>query len=169
MTVYKYCPLCGADLKERSVEFDNRPRLVCESCHYIHYVNPVPAVAVIILNEMNEVVLVKRKYEPMRGYWSLPAGFLENDETVEQTALREVKEETNLNIRLNGLFGVYSADDNPDKKILLVVYRGDLISGTPEPGDDAEEAGYFPLQGLPENIAFRCHREILKQLIREIS
>lgn len=165
---FKYCPKCGGLLEQRLPQQDDRPRLICKECDFVFYINPTPAVAVILLKN-NKVVLVKRKYEPKRGAWSLPAGFLEYGETAEQTAIREVKEETNLVIRLNGLFGVYSALDDPRKEVLLVVFRGEIIDGDLKPGDDAEEVKYFSLDDLPKNIAFKCHRNILNELIQEKS
>ena len=164
---YKYCPKCGGLLKQRLILPEDRPRLICKECDFIFYINPTPAVGVILLKN-NKIVLVKRKYEPKRGQWSLPAGFLEYDETVEQTAIREAKEETNLNIRLNELFGVYSAFDDPRKQVLLVIYRGIILDGEIKPGDDAEEVEYFSLDNLPEEIAFASHRDVLNKVRQEI-
>ena len=163
---YKYCPQCGGLLEKKLLALEDRPRLICKQCDFIFYINPIPAAGVILFKE-NKIVLIKRKYEPKRGQWSLPAGFLEYDETVEQTAIREAKEETNLTVRLNGLFGVYSAFDDPCKQVLLVVYRGIIIDGEIEPGDDAAEVKYFLLNDLPEDIAFSCHRHVLNKLRQE--
>lgn len=164
---YKYCPNCGGLLEERLIEEEIKLRLICKDCDFIFYINPTPAVAVILFNNDGEILLVKRKYEPRRNYWALPAGFLEYDETVEETAIREIKEETNLDIKLNGLFGVYSAFDDPRVQVLLVVYRGEIIDGDLKPGDDAEEVSYFSFNNLPKNIAFKCHYKILKMLRQE--
>jgi len=164
---YKYCPKCDGLLKQRLILQEDRPRLICKECSFIFYINPTPAAGVILLKD-NKIVLVKRKYEPKRGQWSLPAGFLEYDETVQQTAIREAKEETNLDVRLNGLFGVYSAYDDPRKQVVLIVYRGEIISGDLKPGDDAEDVKFFPLDDLPEEIAFGCHRHVLNLVRQEM-
>lgn len=161
---YKYCPRCGGTLKNRIIPDEDRPRLICQDCSFIFYINPTPAVAVILFNTSNEILLVKRKLEPKRGEWSLPSGFMEYNETVRDAAVREVKEETNLDIRLNGLHSVHSAFDDPEKHILLVIYFGEISGGQLKPGDDAEMAEFFPLHALPERIAFSCHLRILKQL-----
>jgi len=132
----------------------------------VFYQNPTPAVAVILL-KADQVLLVKRKYEPKAGDWSLPAGFLEYDETVEETARREAKEETGLDIALDGIFGVYSGFEDPRAQVLLVVYRGTIVGGELKAGDDAEEARFFALKELPGNIAFLTHRQVLNQLRQE--
>ena len=163
---YKYCPECGGLLEEKMIPQENRSRLICKKCSFIFYINPTPATAVILFKD-NKILLVKRKYEPQQGYWSLPAGFLEYDETAEQTAIRETKEETNLDIKLTALFGVYTSFDDPRVHVLLVVYRGEILSGELKPGDDAEEVKYYSLDKLPAKIAFSCHRKILDKLISE--
>ena len=165
--LYKFCPKCSGFLELKHIPQEDRSRLVCIECGFIFYINPSPAVAVILLKD-DKIVLVRRKYEPKQGLWSLPAGFLEYDETIEQTAIREVKEETNLNIQLKGLLGVYSAFDDPRKQVLLVVYRGEIINGELKPGDDADEVKFFSLNELPDDIAFSCHRHVLNKVSQEI-
>jgi ADP-ribose pyrophosphatase YjhB (NUDIX family) len=110
---------------------------------------------------------VKRKFEPRVGEWSLPAGFIEWGEGPEQTAIREVQEETGLNVAVCSLYGIYRGQDYPDYEILLVVYRGEILGGELQPGDDALEAQWFDLAHLPENIAFHLHRNILAELAGE--
>jgi len=158
---YQFCPQCGGHLHARFTE--GRERLVCEKCGFIFYQNPVPAVAVI-LQQNSQVLLVKRKFAPAAGDWSLPAGFIEWGESPEQTARRELKEETGFDIAVRELYGVYPGKDYPDYEILLVVYRGEIRGGKLQPGDDALEACWFGLTDLPKNIAFRIHRNILAEL-----
>ncbi|MFQ6116467.1 MAG: NUDIX domain-containing protein [bacterium] len=159
--MYKYCPKCGSDLVYKRV--GENLRLVCKGCGFIFYQNPTPAVGVILMKD-DEILLVKRKYEPRAGFWSLPAGFLEWDENVEEAARREVKEETGLEIELDGLFGVYSGFDDPRNHVLLVVYRGQIRNGEIAAGDDATEVKFFPLTALPQDIAFKNHRRVLEKL-----
>ncbi|MCI0695072.1 NUDIX hydrolase [candidate division KSB1 bacterium] len=162
---YNFCPRCGGRLNERYAE--GRDRLVCEKCGFIFYQNPVPAAAVI-LQQNRRILLVKRKFEPRIGEWSLPAGFIEWGESPEQTAIREVQEETGLNVAVRSLYGVYRGKDYPDYEILLVVYRGEILSGELRPGDDAIEVQWFDLAHLPENVAFQLHRNILAELSNEM-
>jgi 8-oxo-dGTP diphosphatase len=160
----KFCPRCGGRLQQRIPANDSRNRLVCESCEYILYHNPTPAVAVILQNDQRELLLVRRKFPPGIGEWCLPAGFIEFDETTEQAAIRETHEETGLNIQLIRLVDVFSTMDYPGVPIILIVYEGRMIDGTLRPGDDAIDAYFFPLNNLPEQIAFHTHERVIKAL-----
>ncbi len=111
-----------------------------------------------------KVLLVKRKFEPRAGLWSLPAGFMEYGETVEETAVRELKEETNLDVRLTRLFGVYTGCDDPRNQAVLIMYEGDIVGGHLKAGDDASDVRFFPLNALPPEIAFEAHRRVLDDL-----
>lgn len=164
---YEFCPRCGKSLINKFLKQEQTERLVCENCSFIFYMNPVPAVAVILKNN-GQIVLVKRKYEPRQGKWSLPAGFMEFGETTEQTAIREAKEETNLDIKLTELFGVLPGFDDPRVHVVLIVYRGEIVNGQIKPGDDAEEVKFFPLHELPKDIAFTTHQKILELLRNEV-
>jgi ADP-ribose pyrophosphatase YjhB (NUDIX family) len=164
---FKFCPKCGNNLTKKFVEQEQIERLVCQSCGFIFYINPTPAVAVILMKKQ-DIVLVKRKYEPCKGTWSLPAGFMEFDETTEETAIREAKEETNLDIEIKELFGVFPGFDDPRVHVVVIVYRGEIVNGEIKPGDDAEQVKFFPLNDLPENIAFTAHRKILEKLTNVI-
>jgi 8-oxo-dGTP diphosphatase len=164
---YKFCPKCGKSLVNKFIKQEQTERLVCENCAFIFYINPVPAVAVILMNH-RRILLVKRKYDPRKGMWTLPAGFMEFGETTEQTAVREAKEETNLNIDIKELFGVFPGFDDPRVHVVLIVYRGEIINGQLKPGDDASEAKFFPLNELPGEIAFKAHRRILELLGNQV-
>ena len=147
---------------------DGVNRLVCRDCGFIFYQNPTPAIAVILIDS-DRVLLVKRKFPPREGYWSLPAGFIEYHEKAEETALREIKEETNLNIKLNDIYGIFSVFDNHKHHVLLIVYWGEIINGDLSPGDDALEAQFYSFDKLPQDIAFSTHRSILNDLKHKFS
>lgn len=164
---YKFCPKCGKYLVNKFIKQEQTERLVCENCNFIFYINPIPAVAVILMNNQ-QIVLVKRKYEPRKGMWSLPAGFMEFGETTEQTAVREAKEETNLDIKVTDLFGVFPGFDDPRVNVVVIVYHCEIVNGQMKPGDDASEVRFFPLNGLPADVAFTAHRRILELLVDEI-
>jgi ADP-ribose pyrophosphatase YjhB (NUDIX family) len=153
-------------LQEKLVE--GRDRLICEQCGFIFYQNPVPAVAVILQRD-EQVLLVKRKFEPRQGTWSLPAGFLELGETPEECAIREAKEETNLDVEVGSLYGVLPAMDDPRSQVVLIVYRANIIGGEVHPGDDAEDAQFFQLDNLPPDISFTSHRKVLSALRKEMT
>ncbi len=155
---YKFCPRCAATMTWAADAGRQRPR--CPACGYIQYLNPAPAAGVVLLRE-DRICLVKRKYPPRQGKWSLPAGFVEFDEDIEATAVREVKEETNLDVRLDGLFAVHTGILPPNFPVLLVIYRAVEVGGEPRAGDDAAQVGFFPLDDLPGEIAFAVHVKVL--------
>jgi 8-oxo-dGTP diphosphatase len=157
---YKYCPRCGAEMVERTV--DHKTRKACPVCDYVFYHNPVPAAGVVIEKD-GKILLVKRKFEPYKGDWCLPAGFMEYDESPEQCAIRETKEELGVDVELDGLYGVYSGKDDPRTHAVLVMYWAKIIGGELKPGDDAEEIKYCAKSEIPSNIAFLAHRQIIKE------
>ena len=156
-----HCSACGGELVTRDIA--GRPRAVCTSCSVISYVNPIPASAVVVV-EHGKILLVKRAIEPKKGLWSLPAGFIEIDETVRECAARETKEETGLDVELDGIIDVVTVFDDPRYVCLLVVFVGHVVGGTLEPGDDAAEAAYFGLNELPP-IAFKNHLRIIQDVL----
>ncbi|MGB8656773.1 MAG: NUDIX hydrolase [Candidatus Zixiibacteriota bacterium] len=157
---YRYCPRCGTEMVEESI--DHRKRKICPLCRFVFYNNPVPAAGVVIEKE-GKILLVKRKFEPYKGDWCLPAGFMEYDESPEQCAIREIKEELNVDVKLNGLFGVYSGKDDPRTHAVLIMYWAKVIGGEMKPGDDADEIRFFAKDEVPPNIAFLAHRQIIKE------
>jgi 8-oxo-dGTP diphosphatase len=157
---FRYCPKCGTEMVEKRV--DHHKRKICPLCKYVFYHNPVPAAGVVIKKD-GKILLVKRKYEPYKGDWCLPAGFTEYDESPAQCAIRETKEELNVDVRLDGLYGVYSGKDDPRTHAVLIMYWAIIIGGELKPGDDAEEIRYFDKNEIPPNIAFLAHRQIIKE------
>jgi ADP-ribose pyrophosphatase YjhB (NUDIX family) len=103
----KFCSECAHPVDLRVPEGDNRPRYVCAQCEAIHYQNPKLVVGSIPVWEEGgelKVLLCKRAIEPRHGYWTLPAGFMENAETTAQAAIRETEEEAGANVELGELF-----------------------------------------------------------------
>jgi ADP-ribose pyrophosphatase YjhB (NUDIX family) len=122
------------------------------------YRNPIPTVDIIIEIESKGIVLIKRKNPPYG--WAIPGGFVDYGESLEEAALREAKEETNLDVKLKRQFHTYSAPErDPRHHSISTVYiaKG---KGKPEPKDDAVEIGVFDESNLPDEIAFD-HRSIL--------
>ena len=137
-------------------------RPACPSCGYIWDRNPVPAAGVLLV-QAGRVLLVKRRWEPRAGDWCLPAGFMEAGETPEQTAVRELQEETGLIAQLTGLFGVYAGFDDPRVRAVLILYTGLATGGEARAGDDAIELEWFALDALPDDLAFASHRQALAE------
>jgi ADP-ribose pyrophosphatase YjhB (NUDIX family) len=101
----KFCSQCGAELRLRVPEGDHRPRHVCESCGTIHYQNPKLVVGCVPEHE-GRILLCRRAIEPRRGYWTVPAGFMENGETLQEAAARESQEEALADVRIGSLLSI---------------------------------------------------------------
>lgn len=157
----RFCSACGGPLQPREVE--GRLRGSCDQCGRVTYENPVPAAAVLVCRE-REVLLCRRAIGPYLGEWALPAGYQEIDESIETTAIRETREETGLIVVLTGLHDVMTTRDDPRKASILVVFEGRVVDGELQPGDDCDEVGFFPLDDLPERLAFRNNCIILERL-----
>jgi 8-oxo-dGTP diphosphatase len=117
----------------------------------------VPGAGAIIHSD-GDILLVKRKFPPGAGDWCLPAGFQEYDESPVECCIREVKEETGLDIRIESLFWNYRAGDDPRTIVVLMLYLAQIVGGRISAGDDAIEVSFFAVDSIPGNIAFRAHR-----------
>ncbi|MBD3178554.1 MAG: NUDIX domain-containing protein [Candidatus Latescibacteria bacterium] len=162
MKKYRYCPICSEELAER--DDGERTRPVCPNCGFVHYLNPSPAAGVLVMKE-GSVLLVRRRYQPYRGMWVMPSGYIEYEEDVEDTALRELREETGLLAELDGIHTVVSVSDDPRGNTVMVLYEGHITGGELKAGDDAEDVRFFPLDDLPP-VAFQAQRTILGRLSR---
>lgn len=148
-----------------TAEVRGRVREVCPACGFILYRNPVPGVGLLVEME-GGIVLIQRGQPPFIGWWALPSGYIEADESVERAAVRECKEETGLDVELLELFGVYSFPEGPGPSGIIIFYRARPVGGELRAGDDAQDVSVFPPDGLPEPLAFRTHREVLARWVR---
>lgn len=144
---------------------DGRLRPTCLNCRYVHYGNPALAVGVIVTDEQNRVCLILRGEEPRKGFWGLPAGFMEGDESAEECAVRECFEETGLHVALDGLYAVYSYQHaNRKTSGLLILYRAHITGGSPQAGTDTTDVRFFAADEIEvELLAFHTHREALEK------
>lgn len=155
----RFCPQCGTALSLQPR--DGRRRPVCSACGFIYYVNPVPSIAAILFRE-GRVCLVKRNIEPGLGLWSLPGGFIEEDETVEDAVVREVEEETGLCCKPLHLVDMHTMISAYYGSILVLCFLTDVIRGNLKAGGDADDVRFFDLNNIPE-IAFDVHLRFLEK------
>jgi len=111
-----FCPKCGGILVRKTIA--GYPRLICKACGRIHYINPKVVVGIIPVTDGRRVILIQRDIEPGQGCWSFPAGFVELNESAEQAAIREAKEEVGIDVRVVKLLNVFS---RPREGIILIV------------------------------------------------
>lgn len=154
----KSCPLCQTKLK--STNIGGKTRQACPACEFVHWDNPKPVTATIVPMD-GGLVLVKRKFEPFVNDWCLPGGFMEATEHPEQSAAREVFEETGLEVEISKLLGA----ETPGRgiNVLILFYLARQARGTMKAGDDASDVGLFRREELPDNIAFDLHRKMIRQ------
>lgn len=151
---FRFCPRCANRLAVR--EAFGRPRPVCDVCGFIYFRDPKVAVGVLI-EEGGRVLMAQRGIDPGRGKWYMPSGFMEWDETPTEAAIREVREETGLEVALDGLVGVYPINDGFGRRGVWICYRGHIVGGEPAAADDAVALGFFALNELPD-VAFESTR-----------
>jgi ADP-ribose pyrophosphatase YjhB (NUDIX family) len=149
-----HCPRCG-----QPPQIDYPRSITCRHCGYGAFYNPKPVAAVIPITETGDIILMRRGFEPRRGHWSLPGGFVDLGETVETAAAREVMEELNLRVEIRQLVGVYS---RADERTVVVVYTG-AASGTPSVTEEALEVRAFAPENIPwQDLAFSSEHEALR-------
>jgi len=154
----RFCSRCGAALGEREVGGRTRP--ACSACGFVVYLDPKVACGVLVERD-RRVLLVRRRNEPGRGMWCLPCGFEDAEESPQQAARREAREEAGLEVVLDGLLGVYHYTDDPRGAGILVVFRAHCgADARPAPGDDADDVGFFAPDALPP-ISHHTHRRAL--------
>ena len=148
----KFCPNCAAAVVRRVPPGDALPRWVCDACGTIHYQNPLLVVGTIPEHE-RRILLCRRAIEPRYGYWTLPAGFMENGETVAQAAARETLEEAGARVELGAPFSMISV---PRVNQVHVFYRARLVDLDFAPGEESLEVRLFDEAEIPwPDIAFR--------------
>jgi len=162
----KYCSNCGQPVTSKVPTGDNRERFVCDHCDTIHYVNPRIVAGCLPVWE-NRVLLCQRAIAPRAGYWTLPAGFLENHETVVAGAVRETFEEANAVVANPDLYTVFSL---PHISQIYLFYRAELVSPDFAPGFESTEVALFEEADIPwDDLAFPVVRETLEHYFSDRS
>jgi 8-oxo-dGTP diphosphatase len=157
----RFCPRCG-----RSAEVDFPRRIVCSHCGYAAYYNPKPVACAIPVDDEGNVILLRRGFDPGRGLWTFPGGFVDLGESVPEAAHRETEEELRLAIELGPLVGVYS---RPEDRVVLIVYRA-LALGQPRTTPEAPEVHAFAPGEIPwEELAFWSTELALRDAFPDLS
>ena len=161
-----FCLQCASRLAENHLSTEDRPRLVCSNCGYIHYINPKVVSGTLPVQD-GKVWLLMRGIEPRLGYWTYPAGFQEIDESTEEAAIRETLEEIGCYVELRELFGVYSRPGAP----VNIVYVAHLFEtgGIPRTTGEALEVQAFAPDEVPwADLAFPSTLAILRDWVERM-
>jgi ADP-ribose pyrophosphatase YjhB (NUDIX family) len=145
-----WCCRCAGAMQ--TLERQGKPRRVCSRCGYIHFVEAKVGVGVCVLRD-GQLLLVRRRFNPEKGRWSLPAGFLDSGEDPQVCASKEALEETGLEVRISGLLDVFHNPPQAGGATVFILYAADIVGGTLRAGDDATDAGFFAVNDLPD-LAF---------------
>lgn len=156
---FNYCPACGHEVEHKPAFGKIRP--VCPSCGRVHFKDPKVAAGVLATRD-GKALLVKRKYNPEKGKWSLPAGFVDAGEDPRLAAGRECLEETGLTVEIGDLITILYDHDEPNDADLMLVYQATAPEGELVPQDDVTEAAFFAPGELPP-LAFRSTEQVMKQ------
>ncbi|MBM3109447.1 NUDIX hydrolase [Pseudomonas sp. P66] len=160
----KFCSACANPVIQRIPEGDTRLRYVCDHCHTVHYQNP-NIVAGVLPTLGQQVLLCRRAIEPRRGYWTLPAGFMENGETLEQAARRETIEEACARV---GQMTLYQLFDLPHINQVHVFFRAELADRDFAVGVESLEVRLFDESEIPwDELAFRTVSRTLECYYRD--
>ncbi|OGH38304.1 MAG: hypothetical protein A3B44_01495 [Candidatus Levybacteria bacterium RIFCSPLOWO2_01_FULL_38_21] len=151
--LYVYCPHCASNLVPQAI--DNEKVKKCSNCGFIFWNNPKPVVS-ILLHKDGEILMLKRADEPFKNYWVLPGGFIYYRETAQNAIKRETKEETGLEIAVQGITGVYLIDDDPRGMHVDIIFYG-TSKGKIRLSKEHKNWKYFIPDQLPEHIAYK-HR-----------
>lgn len=155
----KFCSACGASVDHRVPEGDTLPRFICDGCEIIHYENPKMVVG-CIPEWGDQILLCRRAIEPRYGFWTLPAGFLENGESASAGAVRETLEEAEARVEVGDMFSFYNLTHIHQ---IYVMFRARLLDLNFGPGTESLEVKLFREEDIPwDEMAFRTVAETLK-------
>ena len=143
---WKLCPRCGATLT------GDGGRRLCGACGFVVYASSKPTVGAVVVDE-GRVLLARRAFEPFKGHWDLPGGFLEEGEEPLEGLRRELREETGLDVEADRFLGVWMdryGGDSTAESTLNLYWTARVVDGEAAPADDVSELGWFAPNELPE-------------------
>ena len=159
-----FCSHCGAPVVTRIPPGDHLPRHVCDNCGSIHYQNPKVVVGALAVWE-DRILMCRRAIEPRHGFWTLPAGFMENNESTPEGACRETLEEAGARISLEGMF---SYVDIPRISQIHIIYRARLLDLNFAAGEESLEVKLVDESEIPwEHIAFHSTEFTLRRFLED--
>lgn len=153
----RFCPRCGRALLS-TVGGALASGEGCPEDGYRWYVDPKVAVGVLVHDRAGRLLLVKRNHDPAMGSWAFPSGYVDAGEVLEAAAVREVREETGVEVRLDHLLGAWSEPGDP---VVFLAYAGTHVAGVAVAGPEAEAVGWFEPDALP-TLAFTHDDEIIR-------
>jgi 8-oxo-dGTP diphosphatase len=161
--LYRFCPRCGGPLERRLLKSTEPERPVCARCGFIYYIDPKIAVGTIITTDTGGLILVRRAIEPGYGKWVFPGGYVDRGEPLTTAAVREAREESGLDIRLDALVNIYSY---AGRAPVIVVYAATAVGGTLTIDEESLEGAVFARDALPwDDLAFRSTHEGLRDYL----
>lgn len=162
--VIKFCNACGSAVTHRVPDGDSLPRAICDVCGMIHYQNPKIVVGCLpVYGE--RILMCRRAIEPRLGLWTLPAGFMENDESASEGAAREAMEEANAKVEIEDLYTVYSL---PAISQVYMMFRARLLDPNVTPGIESLEVKLVTEDEIPwDQLAFTMVRRTLEHFLED--
>ena len=163
-SLIKFCNCCGATVVHRVPEGDSLSRAVCDACGTIQYQNPKIVVGCLPTHG-DRILICKRAIEPRYGLWTLPAGFMENDESAAEGAAREALEEANARVDIEDLYTVYSI---PHISQVYMMFRARLLDTDVSPGIESLEVKLVREEEIPwDQLAFAMVRRTLEHFLED--
>ena len=162
---FRFCPECGGRLAQQPLRLEpEKKELTCTACGFVFWQNAKPTATAVLENKHGEALLVLRAFDPKKGFWDLPGGFLETEEKPEEGLRRELHEELGVEITDVSFLGIFADRYGEGEKMEItfnVYYRARIASGDPTPASDIADARWFNAASLPEHMAFESNEKAL--------
>ena len=163
LEIFKYCPVCGSE----HFEVHNFKSKKCCDCGFTYYANPCSATAAFIVNDNDEMLVVRRAKEPAKGTLDLPGGFVDMGETVEEGMVREIKEETNLDVSVGDFCEAIQNDYSHKRTVQIMMYL-ENIEGEVKISDEHTDWKWATLEEIKTLNISTSLKKLLKKRNWEI-
>jgi ADP-ribose pyrophosphatase YjhB (NUDIX family) len=159
--VPRFCSQCAAAVER--IEVGGEPVWRCPRCGHRQHRRQVVGVAVVVVED-DRLLMVKRRYGDRAGAWCIPCGHVGWDEDVREAAVRELEEETGVVAELDGVFDAHTTFHDRNRHHAGIWFRGRRVGGALRAGDDAVDAAFFPLDEIPEPLAYVTDARVIERL-----